>query len=286
MLDNLKATDFNPKIEFKMLSFLDLSSATKLTYKVNRKIFEGKKTPKAIGEFIFYCSFTVYQKLKNEKLSLDLFKECAYVYGAVFNENKINNFLLWYESISALHLYLRIAKTLKYIVKERTFSDKSTEMAILITNSFLYKAHHLVIIYKCPNIIYLVGAIKNGISDESLLKCLDIFSELPPQLNNKYELVDKNTIILLLKANKEKIYSLGIKKLWLFGSFVNEEQNEYSDVDLYALTTEDAIDSKEEILVELKKIVKRPVDFHMNDDKTHFNENILKEMELILDADK
>ena len=43
---------------------------------------------------------------------------------------------------------------------------------------------------------------------------------------------DKKKLLLLTKANKRQITSLGVKKLGLFGSFVRNEQKKDSDVDL------------------------------------------------------
>jgi predicted nucleotidyltransferase len=42
----------------------------------------------------------------------------------------------------------------------------------------------------------------------------------------------KTDILHLIKQHQDKIRSLGVKKLGLFGSFVREEQNSESDIDL------------------------------------------------------
>jgi len=43
----------------------------------------------------------------------------------------------------------------------------------------------------------------------------------------------KQELIEAIHANEEKILSFGVKRLGLFGSFVREEQNEKSDIDLF-----------------------------------------------------
>ncbi|MCX6044226.1 MAG: nucleotidyltransferase family protein [Chloroflexi bacterium] len=42
----------------------------------------------------------------------------------------------------------------------------------------------------------------------------------------------KNNIVSLIRNQSEQIQNFGVKRLGLFGSFVREEQNEESDVDL------------------------------------------------------
>ena len=42
----------------------------------------------------------------------------------------------------------------------------------------------------------------------------------------------KQEVVAVLKGNKEKIYSLGAKHIGLFGSFVRNEMNDTSDVDI------------------------------------------------------
>ena len=42
----------------------------------------------------------------------------------------------------------------------------------------------------------------------------------------------KNDIFSLIRQHQAKIQALGVKKLGLFGSFVREEQNSESDIDL------------------------------------------------------
>lgn len=44
--------------------------------------------------------------------------------------------------------------------------------------------------------------------------------------------INKEKILLLLSSNKDRIKAFGVSSLALFGSFVRNEQNENSDVDL------------------------------------------------------
>lgn len=43
---------------------------------------------------------------------------------------------------------------------------------------------------------------------------------------------DKKDILRLIKQNQEKIESFGVKKLGLFGSYIRQEQNSESDIDI------------------------------------------------------
>lgn len=42
----------------------------------------------------------------------------------------------------------------------------------------------------------------------------------------------KESILSIIRKNQDKINTLGVKRIGLFGSFVREEQNSESDVDL------------------------------------------------------
>lgn len=44
--------------------------------------------------------------------------------------------------------------------------------------------------------------------------------------------INKSTIFLLLHKNKSQLLKYGVKQLGLFGSFVRNQQNENSDVDI------------------------------------------------------
>ncbi len=42
----------------------------------------------------------------------------------------------------------------------------------------------------------------------------------------------KTDILSIIQQNRKSIKTLGVKKLGLFGSFLREEQNKHSDIDL------------------------------------------------------
>lgn len=42
----------------------------------------------------------------------------------------------------------------------------------------------------------------------------------------------KKDVLSIIQQNRKSIKTLGVKKLGLFGSFVREEQNKNSDIDL------------------------------------------------------
>ena len=44
--------------------------------------------------------------------------------------------------------------------------------------------------------------------------------------------LDKDILLMILKSNKNKIDSFGVKRLGVFGSFVRGEQKDVSDVDI------------------------------------------------------
>ena len=83
--------------------------------------------------------------------------------------------------------------------------------------------------------------------------------------------------------NKEELVNkYKVKKVWLYGSFVREQANEYSDIDMFVDVIEDELISRQDLIDYFKKILKRNIDLKIESliDKSYYV-NGMKEREVI-----
>ena len=107
--------------------------------------------------------------------------------------------------------------------------------------------------------------IDENITTESLYEILSIYRDMSIKYVDKFDLIDKKTVLQRINSNKDNlIKQYGVKTIWLFGSFVRDESTEYSDVDLYVEFYDEK--TEEEYLkfeTYMKSILKRRVDMHI-----------------------
>jgi len=74
--------------------------------------------------------------------------------------------------------------------------------------------------------------------------------------------LDKDILLMILKSNKNKIDSFGVKRLGVFGSFVRGEQKDVSDVDILVEFEKKKKNYKNYLALSnyLEKVFKRKVD--------------------------
>jgi len=253
---------YNPKINFKICKSLDLCYPLSQGYYDYRNVYDEKALPSNKTEskllrtkhvlFIFVNSgFTI----DSSNLSIDLlhskYKKKALTNLLNQNENKED------------YLYL-----LRTIIKNNIFYDKSYMFAILISNSILIRNGYLPIIYDYKKIEYITNAIKTDISDESLIKILNLFAEHTNKLNIKSEPLSSIELIKLILSKKEKLIELGVLHLKLYGSFVINKQNEYSDIDILIDSRKISKEEREQIKNVLSSLTKRMFDIHFLVDKS------------------
>ena len=120
----------------------------------------------------------------------------------------------------------------------------------------------------------------------SLKDVLASYEDLSIKYDKKYDPLSKDDIIQIIE-NKKKLLKqkYDVKKIWLYGSFVRNEANEFSDIDLYV----DFFNNKtDEELIEIqeyfKKLLKRDIDMLVeNKEYKNFSNNALNEREVIFD---
>lgn len=132
-------------------------------------------------------------------------------------------------------------------------------------NSYLKKNNYIPMIFLDEYNTFINRLIDENITTESLMNILSIYRDMSVKYIDKYDLIDKKTVLNRIISNKEAlIKKYGVKTIWLFGSFARDEATEYSDVDLYV----DFFEEKSEIeFIEfenyMKSILKRRVDMHI-----------------------
>lgn len=94
----------------------------------------------------------------------------------------------------------------------------------------------------------------------------------------------KNEIVAILQANQEQLITLGVKKLGLFGSFVRNEQDNASDIDLLVEFEpgQKTFDNFIQLSFLLEDLLARPVEVVTPESLSpYLGPHILKEVEYV-----
>ncbi len=95
----------------------------------------------------------------------------------------------------------------------------------------------------------------------------------------------KNEIVAILQANQEQLKTLGVKKLGLFGSFVRNEPDNASDIDLLVEFEpgQKTFDNFIQLSFLLEDLLARPVEVVTPESLSpYLSPHILKEVEYII----
>ena len=132
-------------------------------------------------------------------------------------------------------------------------------------NSILKKNQYVPIIFIDRYNSFINQMIEDGISYESLFYILSIYEDMSLKYKDKYDLIDKKTVITRILNNKDTLITkYNVKTIWLFGSYVRDESTEYSDVDLYVDFSADKTKEEfEEFKSFMEQILKRRTDIHI-----------------------
>ena len=100
----------------------------------------------------------------------------------------------------------------------------------------------------------------------------------------KEETETKDRILGLIRGNQYRIRAYGVRKVGLFGSFVRDEQNLESDIDLLVEFEQDkkTFDNFMHLSFFLEEVLKRPVEIVTTDALSpYIGPHILKEVEYV-----
>lgn len=284
----IKIKDFyNPKIDYKMLYFLNPKLDTTINYYETKRIYksdidyesEQGKWFKKLKKFYDFL-------LANE---LDINKILNY-------SSNIFNTIMYKSVVDKIHEeYLNIKNRestyvatwfLIKIISKEPLKSYSEELAILIFNSIIKKGGYIPFIFKRNYIMYIKKIINLNSNTNYVKEILSIHNNLSTLYNRKYKNATKKDIIEIIENNKNFIReNLNIKKVWIFGSFVRNEQNEFSDIDLYI----EFINNKSEYKTKsvekyFSELLGRAVDILVEGKEyKNFSDNAINEREVILD---
>ena len=256
-------TDYNPKIDFKVINLLNPKHDVINNYFEKVKIFkydfpyvsEQGRWFKKIKNIYFYL-------VENEILTID-----SFVYAAKELESEVD-----YEKVNKIVSYIFTGDApkdsvwlLKEIWKEKPIGTYSYVLAVLAMNSFLKKNHYIPMIFLDRYNSFINKMIDENITFESLYYVLSIFEDMSLKYVDKYDLIDKKTVISRIVNNKDTLITkFNVKTIWLFGSFVRDEATEYSDVDLYVDFSTNKTEAEfNEFKDYMEKILKRRTDIHI-----------------------
>lgn len=283
-----KIRDFyNTKIDYKMLYFLNPKLDTTKNYYETKSIYQ--KNANYVSE-----QGKWFKKLKNvyEYLllnDLDFEKILNYSekeFETDVNENaklKIINNLKNLKNNDIIYLATCF---LREIIFNKPLNKYSDELAILIFNAIIKKAGFVPIIFVNDYRAFIKRIIYKKITIYSLKDVLASYEDLSIKYDKKYDPLSKDDIVKIIKNNEKLLkQKYDVKKIWLYGSFVRNEANEFSDIDLYV----DFFSNKtEEELIEIQeyfvKLLKRDIDMLVeNKEYKNFSNNALNEREVIFD---
>lgn len=279
-------TEYNPKIDFKIIYSINSKLNLKKDYFNLKKIFNDKTLPETEQEKEFYKLLKVYRLFQNNQLAKKTISEgCEILKIKVPDEELIMEIIncFCHDKFNINNIYWT-TYIFWLIMKKQIFKNYSGEMAVLIFNSLLSKNGYVPIVFTQEFMKFIEKQMKKHIDLESLLMLFSIYKGLSIKYLNKFETLTKEEIITILLKEEDNLKNkFNLEKLWLFGSFVRGEANKYSDVDLF-IKTKSKIEAN--IINDLKKylqqLFKRSVDIQVEGRySSQFSDNPYHERELI-----
>lgn len=279
--------EYNPKIDFKFISLINPKHdiATNYFEKVNIFKYDFPFFSEQ-GRWFKKIKMIYLYLVNNEILSVNSFELVAKELNSELDYEKI--YLLMSRYKASNDIPYDATWLLKEIWKEELIGEYSYLLAILVMNSYLKKNNYIPIIFFDQYNSYINKLINENITTESLVNILSIYRDMSVKYIEKFELIDKKTILGRILDSKEiLIKKYGVKTIWLFGSFFRDEANEYSDVDLYIeFFREKGEMDFLEVENYLKSILRRRVDMHLEREAQKIFVSAGKEnREVVFDAD-
>lgn len=286
-----KIRDFyNTKIDYKMLYFLNPKLDTTKNYYETKSIYQKNANYVSEQGKWFKKLKNVYEYLLLNDLDFEkILNYSVKEFETDVNENAklkiINNF----KNLKNNDIIYLATCFLREIIFNKPLNKYSDELAILIFNAIIKKAGFVPIIFVNDYRAFIRRIIYKKITIYSLIDVLASYEDLSIKYDKKYDPLSKEDIVKIIKNNEKVLkQKYDVKKIWLYGSFVRNEANEFSDIDLYV----DFFSNKtEEELIEMQeyfvKLLKRDIDMLVeNKEYKNFSNNALKEREVIFDDSK
>lgn len=279
--------EYNPKIDFKLLYFLNPKLDKTKDYNEVVDIFKKKAMYiSEQGKWFSKLNNVFSYLLENEFLCKETFNFIAKQFETTVEYKIMEGIISQHLEIGSEDVPYEATWLLRAIMYERPFKEYSDTIAVIMFNAFLKICGYIPIIFLDDYFEFIKRMVNIGITVHSLKDLLSMYRDLSFKYDKKYEKLSKQDIITAIVKNKKELSQLhGVKAVWLYGSFVREEANAYSDIDLYVSFDEK---KSQEHLINTKKYLEellgRSVDMSLDSKANQdFATNVLKEREVIFD---
>lgn len=279
--------EYNPKIDFKLIYFLNPLLDIKKNYYETVDIFKKKAMYiSEQGKWFSKLNNVFSYLIENEFLCKETFNFIAEQFETTVEYRIMDGIISQHLEMGSEDVPYEATWLLRAIMYERPFKEYSDTIAVIMFNAFLKIYGYIPIIFLDDYFVFIKRMIESGITVQSLKELLSIYRDLSFKYDKKYEKLSKQEIITTVLNNKNELFQLhGVEAVWLYGSFVREEANAYSDIDLYVSFDEK---KSQEHLINTKKYLEellgRSVDMSLDSKANQdFATNVLKEREVIFD---
>ncbi len=278
---------YNPKIDYKMLYFLNPQLDISKNYYETKKIYDSDIEAISTQGKWFKKLKHVYDYLFNNELNInEILGYASIEFETEVDDGAKEKIKAEYQRLSTKEVLYLATWFLKMFFYEKPLKENSDILGILIFNAMIKRNRYIPMIFMEDYRFFLSKIIHKKVTTNSLKDILSIYEDLSIKYDKKYSSLSKVDVIHLLNIHKEHLmHHFDIKKVWLYGSFVRNEENDFSDVDLYVefqtKKTEEEIRILKNYFVEL---FKRDVDMLVEYTQYHnFSTNALKEREVVFD---
>ncbi len=223
---------YNLKIDYKSVYFL-AEKAGEDNYLQSIDIYYYNKAPKNKWGEQFCLFLQVFKKVSCEKnFNIQTLTDCAKKLNVEFDEKVAKNAVYCFNQQKGDFL-IRVVKFLKQIIQNTLFKEQNDKIAMLIFNGLLKGGGYVPVIFTKSFANKVIKEIKAGADENKLLYFFTMFENLSERYLKKYSLITKDEVIQRILNKKQQLKKeFCVKNLWLYGSFVKNNETEYSDVDL------------------------------------------------------
>lgn len=256
--------EYNLKIDERFIRYI--SHQKPFTYE--EVIEENSKYKRLLKEF---------KEIKSKELTINSIRK---LHQILENSEEIDISEDFINRINNIDTIEKMIDGFVKTIKDNMFLEKTIEMAIIILNWQMIKKKF------CPVVFYpgiTKQILKSIESDDSQNKIYALFNHAYfntiTKFNQKHEIKTQDEVVKLILNHEQLLKDLyEIKSIGLFGSFARDDQNEYSDIDVW-IKTKSRISYQSKYLIKsfLATLLNLRVDLNFwdtNKSKTVFHDNL------------
>lgn len=279
-------TEYNPKIDFKMLFSINPLFNPEENFNEIKRVFKQKEKAVSKQAVLFENLKEIFDFLKHRPLENITKTELQEITKKLkIQVTKEDSVLTVFKNERNGDIPTFATKVFAYIVKNEIFQEISLEIGLLFMNAILYYHHYIPMVIFRNNFDFFKTKIEENITIASLVEIFANLKDVSMRYVDKFEQTTKQNIVdRILEKKLEMHQRFQVEKIWLYGSFVRDDTSAYSDVDVFVQMKDET--RKEELRDYLFETLKRPVDIQV---EGHYHPNFamqpaLEERELIFDV--